>query len=130
MEKLRELKVPAFIHSGTPPTSEPFQIINIARMYPEVPVILAHTGLPDFWEECVLAAKRFDNIFFETAGAQAIAMQSVVNTVGPERLIFGSDSPFGGINNQLYQLENIRMSIPEQYHDLVLGGNAARIIGI
>jgi len=33
MEKLRELKLPVFIHSGTPPVSEPFQIINVAREY-------------------------------------------------------------------------------------------------
>jgi predicted TIM-barrel fold metal-dependent hydrolase len=130
MEKLRELRLPVFIHSGTPPVSEPFQIINVAREYPDVPVILAHLGLPDFWEECVLAAKRIGNIYFETAGAQGLAIRTAVNTLGPERVIFGSDTPFGGPNNQYYQLENVRMSVPERYHDLVLGGNASRIIGI
>lgn len=130
MEKLRELKLPVFIHSGTPPVSEPLQIINVAREYPDVPVILAHLGLPDFWEECLMAGKRVENVYFETAGAQALAIRTTVEKLGPERVIFGSDAPFGGPNNQRYQLENVRMAVPERYHELVLGGNAARIIGI
>ena len=48
-----ELGVPFLIHSGTPPTSTPLQIAEMARVAPRATFILGHMGLPDLWKEAL-----------------------------------------------------------------------------
>jgi predicted TIM-barrel fold metal-dependent hydrolase len=91
-----ELGVPFLIHSGTPPTSTPLQIAEMARVAPHATFILGHMGLPDLWKEALHAAARYPNILLETCGTPSLAIQVAVERLGPERVVYGSDMPFGG----------------------------------
>ncbi|MCJ7636765.1 MAG: amidohydrolase family protein [Nitrososphaeraceae archaeon] len=127
--KANELGVPIIIHSGTPPWSEPFQIAEFAQMVPNVPIIMGHMGLPDLWKEAIVAAKQNSNIFLETSGAHTLSIKKAVEYLGPNRVIFGSDMPFGGKENQKFQLEKIRLiQFDKETQSKILGGNIAQIL--
>lgn len=125
------LGVPFLIHSGTPPTSTPLQIAEMARVAPRATFILAHMGLPDLWKEALLAAHRYPNILLETCGAPSLAIQVAIERLGPERVVYGSDMPFGGRVNADFQLQKIRdLKLPAKAEALVLGGNMQRLLGL
>ena len=125
------LGVPFLIHSGTPPTSTPLQIAEMARVAPQATFILGHMGLPDLWKEALLAARRYPNILLETCGTPSLAIQVAVERLGPERVVYGSDMPFGGRANVGFQLQKIRdLALPAAAEELVLGGNMKRLLGL
>ncbi|HWK26595.1 MAG TPA: amidohydrolase family protein [Solirubrobacter sp.] len=125
------LEVPFIIHSGTPPTSTPLQIAEMARVAPRATLILAHMGLSDLWKEALHAAARYPNILLETCGTPSLAIQIAVDRLGADRVVYGSDMPFGGHSNVRFQIQKIRdLGLPEASEQLVLSGNMRRLLGI
>jgi predicted TIM-barrel fold metal-dependent hydrolase len=45
--------------------------------------------------------KKYENIYFDTALASHNTILEFVKTIGPERVLFGSDVPFGSMKNEL-----------------------------
>lgn len=122
---------PIFLHTGTPPGSAPLQVGNLADRHPEVVFVMAHLGLPDLWWEAVAAAKRHPNIYMETAGAHSLSIRRAVEILGSERVLFGSDAPFGGRNNVFFQRDKIHLlNFSEDDTANVMGRNAARVFDI
>ncbi len=121
------LRVPFIIHSGTPPNSSPLQIAEMAHVAPSTTFILAHMGLPDLWKEALRAAERYPNILLETAGTPSLPIRVAVERLGPERVIYGSDMPFGDRCNVFFQIQKIRdLHLQDEAEDLILRGNAER----
>ena len=77
------------------------QIKKILKIAPNLKIILAHMGRGHIYTdegviENAIALKKYDNIFFETSTIGNIAaMKDVCNIIGEDRVIFGSDYPFG-----------------------------------
>jgi len=125
------LGVPFIIHSGTPPNSSPLQIAEMARSAPETTFILAHMGLPDLWKEALSAATRYPNILLETAGTPSLAIRVAVERLGAQRVVYGSDMPFGSKCNVFFQIQKIRdLGLPDNDLDLILGGNMERLLSV
>jgi uncharacterized protein len=125
------LEVPFVIHSGTPPTSAPLQIAEMARVAPRATLILAHMGLSDLWREALDAAARYPNILLDTTAAPSLAIQVAVERLGAERVVYGSDMPFGGHSNVLFQIQKIRdLGLGEPTERLILGDNMRTLLGI
>ena len=64
---------------------------------------MAHLGLPDLWWEAIATAKRHPNVYLETAGAHSLSIKRAVEILGPSKVLYGSDAPFGGRNNIFFQ---------------------------
>ena len=123
------LNVPFLIHSGTPPNSTPLQIAEMARAAPGTTFILGHMGLPDMWREAIVAAQRHPNILLETCGTPSLAIRVAIDRLGAERVVYGSDLPFGWPENLRFQLEKIRdLGLPEEQERLVLGGTMTELL--
>lgn len=67
-EKAAKLRVPVQFHSGTAPYSTPLQVAEVARTFPEVPVIMGHMGKADLWLDVIPAAELSENIYVDTSG--------------------------------------------------------------
>jgi len=131
VEKLSELNVPVIIHSGTPPWSEPLQIGQLAKRFPEVKFIFAHMGITDLWKEALDIAKENSNVLLETSGAPTLAIKLAAQDIAPERIVFGSDTPFGGKGNLLFQMNKIKLlNLGSKTEELIFGGNLQRILKI
>ncbi|MBY9018702.1 MAG: amidohydrolase family protein [Candidatus Lokiarchaeota archaeon] len=91
-------RFPLFIHS-TPKTSyfggvSCKDIVNLASNNPELTIIVGHAALAmEYAIDLGLALKKFKNVFFETSCSIPYGILSLIKTIGPERIIFGSDAP-------------------------------------
>jgi len=130
LDEARRLKLVVNIHSGSH-QAHPLQIAALARRYPELPFIMDHMGYREFISDAVTAAKECPNIYLSTtlvSPAEPVLVKFVVNEIGPERVVFGSNGPGTYVDMSLEGLRRQRMG--KAAEELIFGGNAARIYGL
>jgi predicted TIM-barrel fold metal-dependent hydrolase len=82
----------------------PVDLHAIALAYPKVPIILPHFGA-GFFREALMLADQCSNVLFDTSSSNrwidyhpgltlAAAFRQALAVVGPDRLLFGTDSSF------------------------------------
>jgi hypothetical protein len=124
-----QLSWPVVFHDGTPPYSTPLQIAYLASQVPETTVILGHAGLSDFPREALAAAERHSNILLCPCGVPLLWIRKFVHQIGVERVIYGSDYPFGGPESlHYYRSKFDALGLSTNEHDLVFSGNIRRLI--
>lgn len=92
-----ELEVPVFIHCGHPPFSLPWSIALLAERFPNVKIVMIHMGHGHgvYIDASIQMAKRYDNLYLEMSGMpMGSKVREAYETVGPDRIFFGIDSPF------------------------------------
>jgi len=91
----QEFGVPVFIHSGHPPTSLPWQIENLAKHFPDVPIVMVHMGHGNafYIQAAIEIAERCENIYLETSGMPMSAKIAEAYDIVPEKVLFGTDIP-------------------------------------
>ena len=105
--------------------------VEIAKQYPKIKVILAHMGgtHPDLSFPAIEASKKLSNIYMDTSQTrQIIVIKRGVETLGAERIFFGSDMPWGDYLQNLigilqveldeHQLNNI---LKENFYREIVG---------
>jgi hypothetical protein len=101
--------------------------------YPELTIILAHWGggLP-FYALMPEVRKAMKNVFFDTAASPLLyspqIYEQAVSLVGAERILFGSDYPLLEQGRALKEITSLNLS--EETKNLILAGNAQRLLGI
>jgi predicted TIM-barrel fold metal-dependent hydrolase len=123
------LGVPVLFHCGDDPYTTPQAIAAGARQAPDTAVVLGHMGGYFHVDDAIAMAERQANLYLETSAMPYPGkIAEAVERVGAERVVFGSDGP--GCNPAL-EVEKIRiLGLDAGAEGLVLGGNAARILGI
>ena len=127
MEKIQDYRLPVLFHTGEE-LARPLQIAYVAKQFPKIPVILGHMGL---WVaiESIPAAKLSENVYLETSiQGEMPALEEAVIELGVERILFGTDIPFSTYRIEFSKIESLEIS--EEDKKKILGGNAARILGI
>ncbi len=129
IETAIDLHIPVIFHDGTPPYCTPLQIAHLAQQYPEATIVLGHSGLSDFPREALAALKRCPNLVACPCGAPMSAITRYVEAIGAERVIFGSDFPWGGPESlEYYKLKIDRLPVSEDERKLIFSGSVLRII--
>jgi predicted TIM-barrel fold metal-dependent hydrolase len=101
--------------------------------YPELTIILAHWGggLP-FYTLMPEVRKSMQNVFFDTAASPLLyhpqIYEQVVQLVGAERILFGSDYPL--LEQGLALKEITSLDLSEETKHLILADNAQKLLGI
>ena len=83
---------------------DPLAIVPIASRYPNVPVVIPHFGA-GFLREALMGADLCSNIYLDTSSSNgwlrylpgltlADVFRQTLETLGPDRLLFGTDSSF------------------------------------
>jgi predicted TIM-barrel fold metal-dependent hydrolase len=159
-------KSPVLFHTGAAPFQEnralwfynPVFIDDIAHEYPDIPIIIGHIGVQGYFyygtyaDMALLVAARNPNVYLETSSAPFEVIEKAVcdPAIGPEKLVFGSDTPavysyykyrgefypsYGKApppfptDHYQHDLANIeRLNIPDQEKEMVLGSTIARIL--
>jgi len=119
--------VPVYFHTGTPVHSLPFHLSELAVKFPEVNFVMGHMGAWDFSYDSVSAAKTAGNIYLDTSLVLTSMVTDAINKLGPEKVIFGSDSPR---SSQRYELEKVYDSYDEKGLSGVLYTNIAKLTGL
>jgi predicted TIM-barrel fold metal-dependent hydrolase len=84
-------------------------------------------------------AEKNSNVYLETCYAHPYAIKQAVERLGADRVLFGSDASNGGYGNhyekpgayQKIHLDAVRLiGLPKEQEDMVLGGAAAKLLGV
>jgi predicted TIM-barrel fold metal-dependent hydrolase len=104
----------------------------VAARFPQLKVILGHSGLRDLWPEALAAARRYPNIYLCLCGTAPHGIARIVSEIEPQRLLFGTDAGFGTApGSQEYRLAQIqRLGVTEEIKALILGENARQLFGL
>jgi predicted TIM-barrel fold metal-dependent hydrolase len=102
---------------------------TFVRMTKTLKIIIPHLGLlggspVDFLE----AFKGRENCYFDTALAGQETIRRFVKEIGPERILFGSDIPFGQMKTELAKV--LSLPIKDDEKELILSKNVKRLIGL
>ena len=112
---------------GFPMTfEEHFEVTcEFVRRYPDVTLIIPHMGMLNGGQERVQAQFR-DNpkIHFDTSLGSV--NETIVQTLGASRLLYGCDYPYGMPGDNLRRVQ--RLKITDEEKELILGGNVKRLI--
>ena len=131
------------------------QLENVIKRFPDMIVLIQHLGVSYLWDEDqkppflilqkILKLIQYPNVWFDITGlpefcpseeypfprAQKI-MKVVVETIGTDRLIWGSDFPGILTEDVTYKqtlnlVKNHCSFLTEKQMDLILGGNALKL---
>jgi uncharacterized protein len=124
---------------------DPLALAATAVRYPAVPVIIPHFGAGMF-REALMAAGQCGSIHLDTSSSNAwmkyypgltldMVFRQALAVVGPERLLFGTDSSFfpRGWQHALYAAQQAALDalgVPAADQGAILGGNFDRLFPI
>lgn len=120
-----ELNIPVLIHTGEDRTS-PDRVGYLALAYPKLIVVMLHMGLrTDYQLYAIEVARLTPNIILETSFAGAWSIRRAISLLGAERVMFGSDSPYGSLGDQIRALRSMNLKPEEEAMTFVQ--NARRV---
>ncbi|MFC2030081.1 amidohydrolase family protein [Chloroflexota bacterium] len=123
----QESQVPVLAHGmADNPYTMPLQFEEVARAFPDVPLIMAHSGFMWGIGQALRVANRSPNIYLETSVTDATDVRAFVEEVGAERVIMGSDTPFAFHQAEIEKVE--RAVEDPAARSLILGGNILRLL--
>jgi hypothetical protein len=140
---------------GIPRFTHPIHIGDVQAKFPELKIVLAHSGHEIWWQDALAVARNHPHTYLDLSqwGAEALSETRVFckklshmrNMVGAHRILFASDHCPGPATSgpdsqwlswvklfkslvEIGQSNDIRFS--ESERDLMLGENAARLLRI
>ncbi len=136
--KAQELQIPVMIHTGSSifrgarlKYGDPLYMDDVAVDFPDLTLLMVHSGRGFWYDRAYFLAKLHANMYMEISGlppqkllAYFPELEQVANKV-----VFGSDWP--GMPHIKRNIEVIRgLPLKEETKEKILGGNAARILGL
>jgi predicted TIM-barrel fold metal-dependent hydrolase len=154
-EKALEYGVPVLLHTGDVMKPlyfkycQPIYVQEVAMDFPDLPIILAHTG-GCWYSEAVAICNNATNVYLDLSLWQRRllrplefyrALRTLLDSVPWQRVLFGSDYPFLKllVNQERWvkAFTEIPDSVKEQGIEFadeeiagIMGGNAAKILGL
>ena len=122
----------------------PLHLHTLALRFPTLPIVIPHFGSGMF-REALMVADLCPNIHFDTSSSNAwvkftpgLTLEAVFETalqiLGPERLLFGTDSSFfpRGWQRAVYNQQRtalVSLGVPESHQSAIFTGNFERVFG-
>ena len=123
-----DLGVPVIVHTGLGvPWALPALSIPQARRHPNLPIILAHAGFAVYTPEAYVAAVECNNIYLEPSWCTIFELKWLINELGVDRILFGSDLP-ENLPVEIFKYKSL--NLPQEDLATCLGGTAARLFNI
>lgn len=131
LELAEESGVPILSHGQTrSPWSDPAQLAEVCRRHERLTLLMGHSGLwVDGFDRAIAFAQEHAGLHLEICGSRLTHRWVVrlVSEAGAHKVLFGSDASF---LDPRVGLGKVRMArLTDEERALVLGGNAARILG-
>ncbi len=127
-ETASEQGIPVMVHTGVGlPWALPSAVIPMAMEFPDLKVVLAHSGSAMFSSEAALATKLCPNVYLETSWLPSITIKGFCRTIGADRIMFGSDHG----ENAAAELAKFRtMGLTEEQLTWCLGKTAVTVFNV
>jgi uncharacterized protein len=126
-ERAAEYGWPVVLHTGYYPLSHPTAILPVAKAFPTVDFVLFHLGYRHT-ADAIIVARECPNVYLETSGnATAQNIAQVLSSLGPSRLIYGSDIPYT-TPEDVQQKIRLQPLVAEEDEELIFGGTIRRLL--
>ncbi len=126
-EAAGEHKIPVIWHTGSgAPFALPSLLIAPARRFPDLSIVLAHSGGSVYVLEAIVAAGVCPNIYLELSSLMPHHVLEVMAQIPASRLMIGSDLP-ESVDSEISKI--IGLPITDDQKREVLWGTAARLFG-
>ena len=124
----RDLGVIVTCHGASDLYNNPAEFAEMARTFPTVPLLMVHMGI--FWstDHAIEVAAVHDNLYLDTSRAPLAEIAQAVRRLGPEKVVWGTDSPFVDYVGEFQKMT--RTTRDKEAWSLIVGGNIARLLGI
>ncbi len=135
-----ELRLPITFHTGVHgwylKNYRPLLLDEIAQNHPKLPIILAHVGGMAFFNEALAVLQSKPNtyaglVYNRKKGPLHLFPEQIkmlLMTIGPERIIYGTDFPLLSLEDIKKDIEDIgNWPITKEVKSLILGENLKRL---
>ena len=136
--KAEELGIPVVFHTGSSvfkgsrlKYGDPLPLDDVAVDFPDLTIIMAHSGRGFWYDRAFFLSRLHKNIYMEIAGLPPQNLLSYFPEFerNADKIIYGSDWP--GMPHIKRNVDLIKdLDLKEETKEKILGGNAARILGI
>jgi predicted TIM-barrel fold metal-dependent hydrolase len=133
-----EAGAPIMVHTGSSvfkgariKYADPLFLDDVAVDFPRLKVLLVHSGRVIWYNTAFYLARLHENVYMEVAGLPPQKLMDYFPELerNADKIIFGSDWP--GVVSIKDNIDVIRnLPLKEETREKILGGNAARILGI
>lgn len=126
VEVARAHRLPVFIHLYS--KKETWKLLHYAGKNRDAIFIVAHMlGLGIFKER----HDDLTNVYFDTSGSERVRGEDILEAIhlfGPDHVVFGSDTPYARIGDQIEKIE--RLNLPEDVKDHIFRLNISGILAL
>ncbi len=120
-----KLDMPILFHSLWGDMGNVKNIENVASSFPQAKIVIAHLKESG----CIDVARKHDNVYIDTSYCpHPRRIEQVVDAIGPDRILFGSDFPFNDPVIQKMMIERSKIKRGEKQS--ILGENAIKLLNI
>ncbi len=116
------------VHGMSDMFSIPDKWAEMARTFPEVPVVYFHIGVPWMYDRAIELACTIDNFYLSTCAAYVPVIKKAYELAGPKKVLFSSDAPFGDIKQEISKVKFVTKS--KEHQEMMLGQNACELMGL
>jgi len=137
-DEAQRLGVPILVHTGSSnfrgarlKYGDPIHIDDVAVDFPELTTIMAHSGRGLWYDIAFLLAQLHRNVYMEITGLPPLKLPAYFPNLerNADKIIFGSDWPaLTDIRGNVAAVRSLELS--EESKAKILGGNAARVLGL
>jgi predicted TIM-barrel fold metal-dependent hydrolase len=129
-ELAQRFHVPVLTHTFVDsPWCDPLHFDEVATNFPDVSILLGHSGVTgEGHRRAIQVALKHPHLYLELCGSftTGVWIKRMVDAVGAERVIYGSDFPFIELRYGLGRV--VFAPLSREALQLVLGGNARRLL--
>ncbi|MGA9347649.1 MAG: amidohydrolase family protein [Anaerolineae bacterium] len=115
-------------------TTHPFRVAKIARMFPEVQILMVHMGgvaHHDLSNAAIEMAQECPNLTLIGSAVRAVAVLKAVKTLGAHRVCFGSDTPFELMHVEVAKYHALLGGeVTLEGKQMIMAGNITRLMGL
>lgn len=134
----QELKIPVMVHTGSSvfkgarlKYGDPLFLDDVAVDFPDLTIVMAHSGRGFWYDHAFFLARLHENMYMEVAGLPPQRLLEYFPELekNADKIVFGTDWPGNPYIDRNIELVR-QLPIKESTKTKILGGNAARILGL
>jgi predicted TIM-barrel fold metal-dependent hydrolase len=122
----RDLHIVVASHGASDLYNTPYDFSEMARTFPDVPLLMVHMGA--FWltDLAIDLAGKHPNLYLDTSRVPVYEVADAIRRIGPEKVIWGTDSPFVDYEWEFKKMARVAES--REAYERVVGGNLAGLL--